>query len=127
MYDVGSFLAVDRGASGIILRKSGIISKSAGQEECFGFSFGGGDMVLYYYRSLVYADITEQKHLKKARGEGVMAVTVEQFSKWWFKVQDTVVYERGDDRTSWIVQAPFCCMYYINDPMNLPREETTTC
>lgn len=50
---------------------------------------------------------------------------MEQFSKWLFSIPDTLVDERGVDRTLWIVPAPFLCMRYIKDTRYRAEDETT--
>lgn len=37
-----------------------------------------------------------------------MAVTVEQFLNWAFKIRDTIVSGRGIEHTAWIAPVTFC-------------------
>lgn len=55
----------------------------------------------------------------------MIAVTVEQSSKYTFKIPDKIVDRRGVERTSGIATAPSCSMRYIENARYLPGEETT--
>lgn len=57
-------------------------------------------------------------------GKGVIAVTVERFSKSALKMSDTTVDGRSIERTAWIFSAPFCYMRYIDDARYLLRDKT---
>lgn len=62
----------------------------------------------------VYFDLCGRKQLKKTKGEGVPAVTVNLFSKWAFKIPDTVSHAKDAMQSTWIVPAPGCSIRYIN-------------
>lgn len=107
MHDVGSLLSVVRGAAGTFLKNSAIAHKYAGHGVFSGCPIEARNVVGYTYRSFVYADHGRKKQLKKTYEEGVMMVITEQFSKWAFKISNTIVDKRGEEQATGIIPALF--------------------
>lgn len=80
MYDAESLPAVDCWAAGISLKTSAILDKGAEQVVLVGSSVGAEEVVEYCYGPPVRSDLDREKQLKKIYQQGVMVVTVEQFS-----------------------------------------------
>lgn len=125
MYNIGILLAVDSKAAGIFLKKSATANKNAERGVFAGIPIGAGDILGYYFRSLLYSDLGTQKQLKKTYGECVIIETMEKFLKWALKIQDTIVNGTVSERISWIVPTPFWCTWHSNDAKYLPREKAT--
>lgn len=99
----------------VFLKKSAIQHKDGEKSVFSGRLMGFEVMIGYYSGSLVYYDLCGQEQLKKPYGEGVIAVILEQLSKWAFKNPDTLVDRRDFDRTAWIVTGSFCCILDISN------------
>lgn len=82
---------------------------------CAGRLRGADRVVRYRYGSPAYSELCDWKQLQRTHGEGLMAVTLKQFSKSIFKVLDTNLNGRAAERTVWIIPAPLCCMQCTND------------
>lgn len=48
--------------------------------------FGRAFIIMYYFGSLVYGNLSHRQHTKKTYGKDIMEVTREPFNKWTNKV-----------------------------------------
>lgn len=79
-------LAFVCGATGIYLEMTEIPHKNAGDGLLAGCLIRAGEKVGSYYGSVLYSHRGGKKQLKKTWEEGVIAVAVQQFSKWAIKI-----------------------------------------
>lgn len=100
MNDTRSLLAFDCGSADMSLKKSVILHKDVGQGDVSGCQIEAQKVLRYYNGSIVHSDLDVQKQVKKTYIEDVMVVTVEQVTKWTFKVLNTIVDRRGVEKTS---------------------------
>ena len=108
------------------LRPSTIKSESAGIGVFADDNFDKDHVVGYYYGSIVYGDIGEKRRLTKVYGEGVMAVTSADYTKWAVEISGYQFVARdGSKFTGWICPAPWCVVRYINDPRYLENDKAT--
>lgn len=82
MYDVFSLIAVECGADGVLPKLSEIKHKAAERSMKAACPLEAEEVVGYCYGPLIYCDLCGWKQLMNTYGEGVIAVIVEQFSKW---------------------------------------------
>lgn len=80
MFDIRSLLVVDCGAFNALPNASNTTHDSVGCGVLFGRPFSAGELVRYYYRTLVYSNLTTQNQVQKTYGDGVLFVTVEDVS-----------------------------------------------
>lgn len=55
--------------------------KNAGQRELVARTMKAGEVIKHYYESPVHSNLGLQKQLKEKYGKGMMAMTVDRFSK----------------------------------------------
>lgn len=90
-----------------------------------GLLIAAKEVTAYYYRFIAYSELFRQKELTKLYKEGVMAVTLKQFSMLVFTIPNKSLDGRGVAQTTWTMIALFCCMRYISDPKYLCGNRTT--
>lgn len=73
----------------------------------------------------MYSNVDGQNQLKKKYREEVMVLTVGEFSKRSFKIQNAIVDRMSADRHVRIALVPFCCVPYINGTTYLEGDQTT--
>lgn len=124
IFDVLSLLAIDSSACGVQLKASNIQHDNVVCEKFSGRPFGAEVIVSYYYDISVYANLTTQKQVWKMYGEGIMSVTIEDFSASQFIVSKTFWECTGKVRSAWIVPSRFGCERFINDILYLPGDNS---
>lgn len=85
MNDVRFLRAVDCGAFGEKVKESNISNDTVKCSVFFGRLLGAGKIVEYHCGKLNYSNQTTQKQVRKTYGDGVISVTVNNFSTWGFK------------------------------------------
>lgn len=121
--DMRALLAAESGALQLSVQPSSIKHPMAGRGLFSMRNIGAGETISYYYGSVVYSDLSGKPQKHRTYGEGVMAVTVQDFEKWAYKLDDRVVPVGGQSRTVWLVPAPFCVSRFMNDPRYLPGDK----
>ena len=115
---------------GLILKRSNIKHEKSGMGVFAGRTIKMGEIVGYYYGTLVYHNLFKRKQVTKTYGNGVLAVTTERYRN--YALQLTVKTENFDkvrDRMEdgflsvCIVPAPFCVMGYVNSPEYCRRDK----
>lgn len=123
MYDVSSLLAFDYRVSGMFQNnRQYSIEMLERPADC---SMPAEKIIRYYYGSLTFSALRGERRLKNIYEEGLMAVTLEQFSSWEFKIRNTFVDSKEIERTLWVVLTVFCCMRYNNYARYLPGDNST--
>lgn len=87
-----------------------------------GRAFTKGEIIGFYYGTLIYADMDLPSHRHRIIGYGVLQVNRERFNHFGLDLID----EGGDPegvRKMWIVPGVGCAMAYINDPRYLDDEQ----
>ena len=120
--DYKHLLSAECSAMGVLVQRSNIKHASAGLGVFADKNLGEGQLVGWYYGSLVYSDLSGLPQKYKTYSEGIMCVTVDDFEKWSMVVDHEVVARNGVRHKVFIVPAPFCAMRYINDPRYLDRD-----
>ena len=115
---------------GLILKPSDIKNRFAGTGVFAARQIQKGEVVGYYYGSVVYHNLWRRKQTTKTYGEGILGVTSVEFRK--YALLATVescnfpeVKDQTEDRrlSVNIVPARFCTMRYINSPKYLENDE----
>lgn len=89
-----------------------------------GRNFAKGEIVGFYYGTLLYVDMDKPRNRNKIIGYGSMAVDASDFSKWALRITHGrgIVIDKKP-RHIWIVPARFCAMRFVNDPRYLADEK----
>lgn len=124
-FDAHSLLALDCAALCAKVKDSNIQHDRVGCGEFLGKPFNAVKIVGYYYRTLVYSNLTTQKQFRKPNGAGILSLTVDHFSPWAFEVSETILDFTGKERSAWMVLTRLCGIWFTNDSRNLPRDMTT--
>lgn len=96
IFDVCFLPAVDCSAFGVNEKASKITLDNIGCGVFFGRPFGDGGIMRYHCRTFVYSNLTTQKQVRKTFGDGVMSVTVNNFTVWSFKISEDVIELHGN-------------------------------
>ena len=107
---------------GLSIRKSTIRHPTAGNGLFTNRVIGTGEMIITYYGSLVYADLSRSRKGQKY-GEGVFEFDVDYFHKRAIQLKSTAKDSTGMQYPIFIVPAPFCAAVYINDPRYIVGDE----
>lgn len=126
LVDIRSLLSVESVTYGCRVSASSIKHDNAGVGVFTNRRIVEGEVVCYYYGTIVYHDLSGRKEIHKTYGEGVMGVTADRFRKYALEVKVPEEHfqplpERNNDRAnripvSLVVPAPFCLGGFINDP-----------
>lgn len=76
----------------------------------------------YYYGSLVYANLTQERYKTKMFGHGVRKVTANTFWRPANILPEKVVRKDGVEHKVWTVPAPLCAMLYNEGVRYLPGD-----
>ena len=123
--DMNVLLAHECYVRNVSIRKSTIKSPIAGDGLFAEKDFLQGEVIGYYYGSLVYGDIGKKKKLSTRYGEGILSVGVDEFNRWAIEIQYKFIDSTGNPYSAWIAPAPFCCCRYLNDPRYHESDKTT--
>ena len=85
-----------------------------------------GDTIGFYYGSLVYGNLASNRRLQKLYGEGILAVSSDEFKKYAVELTHAFTAADGTTYSGWIAPAPWCAMRYINDPRIVPCPKSKT-
>ena len=113
--DTQSLLSVECNANSVAVQPSRIRNPGAGMGLFATKNFGYNQVVGYYYGSLVYSELSNEPQRFRTYSDGVMGVTAHDFEKWSIKLDGTVQDKSGNNRSVWIVPAPWCAARFIND------------
>lgn len=119
--DVLTLLLADTASSGLILAPSRIKHPNAGDGLYAARTFHRGEIVSYYFGSLVYHNLGARVGSKKLYGDGLLEVDAARFCKTAIQVRVEgrafdCVRELMDGRKAVsIVPAPFCAGAKVND------------
>lgn len=95
---------------------STILYKSA-LPRCFATkSFGVGQVIGIYYRSLVYMGMSEDNRKTKKYGKIVLVVTKKTFQNREIQVLGQVMARNGEGYTVWIMHCPNTSLQNVNHP-----------
>ena len=83
-------------------------------------------VIAEYYGSLVYRDIGAARDTMSAYGEGIMAVTQDEFRIYSMETKFNVDTKDTKRNTVWICPAKFAAARYINDARYFPPEKAPT-
>ena len=86
-------------------------------------SYVKGDIIGYYYGSLVYGDLGAKRRLHKKYGTGILSVSTPEFDRWAMKISYQFADADSNMYEGFVVAAPFCVCRYLNDPRYLPGED----
>ncbi|PXF40303.1 hypothetical protein BWQ96_09986 [Gracilariopsis chorda] len=125
-----SLLAMEAVQYGLRVGKSTIRHEKAGVGVFATRRIAAGEVVCYFYGTLVYHDLSNRKEVHKTYGEGVMGVKKDRFRKYAVKIevygqqfqslphrkQLTNWHGKQANPILWVVPAPFCIAGYINYP-----------
>lgn len=126
--NMNSLLAMEAVHYGLRINKSTIRHDNAGVGVFATRRIAVGEVVCYFYGTLVYHDLTNRKEVHKTYGDGVMGVTKDRFRKYAVEVdvhghqfsalphRRTLSHGKQTNPILWVVPAPFCIAGYINDP-----------
>lgn len=121
-FDVRSLLSHECVVYGVHIKPSTIPHPQAGMG-CFASQeFTEGDVIGYYYGTLVYQFMVDMVNARGVHGEGLMAVTREQFHTSAIRLATDISSSDGILHTVWMVPAKFACLRFMNDPRCLPDE-----
>ena len=108
---------------GLIIMQSEIKNSNAGLGVFAARDISKGEVVGYYYGTIVYHDLWNRKQVTKTYGDGVLGVTVGDYRKYGLMATvETSNFPAVKDRIEdgklaiHIVGAKFCVMTYINSP-----------
>ena len=120
--DVLQLLQAEQAAFSVAVLPSLIKHKSAGLGLFAGKPFDQGDIVCYYYGTMVYHDLGKRKSKnERYGGVQIMNATVERFNRYAVNVRTTgtVFNEVGTNsdgmRSVYVVPPEFCAGAYVND------------
>ena len=108
---------------GLIIKPSAIKNENAGLGVFAARDIAKGEIIGYYYGTIVYHNLWNRKQVTKTYGEGILGVTVGDYRKFGLMATvETSHFPEVKDRTEdgklaiHIVGAKFCVMRYINSP-----------
>ena len=117
--DIHQLLSVELAFLQLEMRKSTV--PNAGNGIFTTKSIGKGQLIGYFYGALIYDNlgIGAKRNSNQAIGEGIMAIPVNEFSKWSAELTSRAYIGGRKDKASetkvWIYPVPFCAMRYLND------------
>ena len=76
--------------------------------------FKTGDIIGYYYGTLVYGDLDKAHRVRKRYGEGLMSVSSDEYRKWALQLKYPFTDARNKKHTGYICPGPFNAMRYTN-------------
>lgn len=82
-------------------------------------------IVVYYYGSPVYDYLSSGSPCFTTYGESMMRVTKEAFLKCANRLPETVTDTNVVQHTVYIVPAPLCAGFYVNESWHSPEDEAT--
>lgn len=87
-----------------------------------GRSLQKGDVIGYYYGTLVYRFTEDVLNARGVHGEGVMAFTREQFHTSAIRLAKEIFSSDGILHTVWLGPSKVACLRFMNEPRSLPEE-----
>lgn len=119
---ISELVAIESAAYNVYVAKSLIRHPHSGQGLFASKPFDTGDVICFYYGTLVYTDLSNRKSKTKRYADtGIMGVSVERFDHYALQVRtsgqafDSVTDYRYGDRSVFVVPPPFCVGSYVND------------
>lgn len=94
MVEVRSLLALDCDAIDVIVTASKIVYENVGCDVFSGWMPGASEKVGYYYESLFYSAVARQMQVRKTYVDGVMPVTITDFSMGVLESKDVFGFYR---------------------------------
>ena len=113
--DTKALRAYECQAYNVRIRKSTIKHKDAELGVFAKKGFKKGEVIGYYYGTLVYGDLGKHHKVRKRYGTGIMSVSSQEFTKWALQIDFTFVDADNRQHTAYICPGPMCTMRYIND------------
>lgn len=111
--DPRSLLAFEAGSLCLSVKCSRLIHRDANlgffAEPCF----GPNEPIGFYYGALVYTDLEKPSKLTRNYGEGLLEVTVKDFTTWAAEIDVKATDKDGNKHTTWVVRPEFCLMSTI--------------
>lgn len=93
--DVKTILALDTSAEGFMMKNSRIPHYDVGPGLFVSRTIGKGEVVVHYYGSLVYVDLTIGREKTKMYGDDVMRVAEITFQKLTNALSEKIIYKDG--------------------------------
>lgn len=119
--DVDRLQTLDSSVQGLTKEKSKIPHLDAAIALFASRKIGKCEMDGYYYCSLVYTDLTNERHNTKTYGKA-MKVTAKTFWKWENELLQKIMDKDGVEQKVWMTK--FSGNRYINDARYLPGDIT---
>lgn len=88
-------------------------------------SFGAGEIVGYYWYTLVYSDLATEEQSRESYGYAILFLTVKDFSGWGCRRSETFPDRQGIKNETWIVSDHFFSMQFLSYHRYLPGVRCT--